>query len=63
MPSPKTAVGHQPSDSLKAAHLSGYAENEFSGKREQMLQVVEEIRGKGFIPVDLVETEVAWFYQ
>ena len=40
----------------------GYADNEFGGKAEQMASVVSLIASRGFIPEDLIETEVAWFY-
>ncbi|KAJ3329151.1 NAD-dependent glutamate dehydrogenase [Blyttiomyces sp. JEL0837] len=47
----------------KAARLSdGYTDNVFAGKAEQQTKVCSIIVEKGFIPKDLVENEVAWFY-
>ncbi|CAG8550783.1 9839_t:CDS:2 [Diversispora eburnea] len=40
----------------------GYSENIFDGKADQMLKVCEYLEGKGFIPKDLVNNEVKWFY-
>lgn len=41
----------------------GYSDNYFNQKQEQMNDVVEYIAKKGFLPQDLIETEVAWFYK
>jgi hypothetical protein len=41
---------------------SGYTENIFGGKQEQMLKVAQHIAEKGFIPKELVQNEVQWFY-
>ncbi|KAI9183335.1 NAD-dependent glutamate dehydrogenase [Blastocladiella emersonii ATCC 22665] len=41
---------------------SGYTENIFDGKQEQMLNVANHIAEKGFIPKELVQSEVQWFY-
>jgi glutamate dehydrogenase len=41
---------------------SGYARNEFPGKEEQMVHVCSHIRQTGFIPSELIENEVSWFY-
>jgi len=41
---------------------SGYNDNIFEGKEEQMLKVCEYLESKGFIPKDLVKHEVSWFY-
>ncbi|ORZ31905.1 Glutamate/Leucine/Phenylalanine/Valine dehydrogenase-domain-containing protein [Catenaria anguillulae PL171] len=41
---------------------SGYTENIFDGKQEQMLKVANHIAEKGFIPKELVQSEVQWFY-
>jgi len=43
--------------------LSGYNDNVFSGKQEQTIKVAEYIASKGFIPHDLVQNEVSWFYK
>ena len=40
----------------------GYAETVFEGKNEQMESVCSLISEKGFVPRDLVRSEVAWFY-
>jgi hypothetical protein len=40
----------------------GYADTVFEGKHDQMLKVSAHIAEKGFIPKELVENEVAWFY-
>lgn len=42
--------------------LAGYAQTVFEGKAEQMLRVSAHIKEKGFIPHELIENEVAWFY-
>lgn len=41
----------------------GYAANMFSGKSAQMQQVCEKLKEKGFIPPQLIENEVIWFYK
>ncbi|CAB5139018.1 unnamed protein product [Rhizophagus irregularis] len=41
---------------------SGYSDNIFEGKADQMLKVCEYLEEKGFIPKDLVRHEVSWFY-
>ncbi|KAI8053760.1 Glutamate/Leucine/Phenylalanine/Valine dehydrogenase-domain-containing protein [Syncephalis plumigaleata] len=41
---------------------SGYTVNVFEGKQEQMLKVCEHIQETGFIPKELVQNEVTWFY-
>jgi glutamate dehydrogenase len=40
----------------------GYSDNIFAGKNEQQAQVCAYIEEKGFIPKELVQNEVAWFY-
>jgi glutamate dehydrogenase len=40
----------------------GYASNVFAGKAEQMKRVSEYVKEKGFVPKDLIENEVSWFY-
>lgn len=40
----------------------GYETNVFAGKKEQMVQVGEYLRNSGFIPKELVQNEVSWFY-
>jgi glutamate dehydrogenase len=41
---------------------AGYSSNVFHGKNEQMIQVSSYVAEKGFIPKELVENEVSWFY-
>lgn len=40
----------------------GYNANIFSGKKEQMVQVGEYLNNSGFLPKELVQNEVSWFY-
>ncbi|KAF2487053.1 Glutamate/Leucine/Phenylalanine/Valine dehydrogenase-domain-containing protein [Neohortaea acidophila] len=40
----------------------GYVAPTFEGKEQQMERVMDAVEEKGFIPADLVETEVKWFY-
>lgn len=42
---------------------NGYADNRFDGKLEQMKQVCQKLKGNGFIPQELIENEVTWFYK
>ncbi|KAJ3101712.1 NAD-dependent glutamate dehydrogenase [Phlyctochytrium planicorne] len=46
----------------KAARADGYTDNVFAGKAEQMEKVSAYIDEKGFIPKELVNNEVSWFY-
>lgn len=48
--------------SISLYSSNGYSENSFEGKEDQMSAVCEFITKKGFIPLSLVTTEVAWFY-
>lgn len=43
-------------------NVSGYTANVFPGKQEQMVSVCEYLSGVGFLPKDLVQNEVSWFY-
>lgn len=43
--------------------IDGYSSNIFEGKPEQMKQVADFISSKGFLPLELIENEVAWFYK
>lgn len=43
-------------------NTSGYIENAFPGKEEQMVQVTEYLSEKAFIPGALAQNEVSWFY-
>lgn len=40
----------------------GYVAPEFSGRAEQMLEVKKEIQSAGWIPDNVIEEQVAWFY-
>jgi len=42
---------------------SGYNSNVFTGKAEQMKSVSIYVKEKGFLPSEVVESEVNWFYQ
>jgi glutamate dehydrogenase len=41
---------------------SGYNDNVFAGKNDQMVQVGEYLENSGFLPKELVQNEVSWFY-
>jgi glutamate dehydrogenase len=41
---------------------SGYVAPTFEGKEQQMEAVMDGVEDKGFIPPELVESEVKWFY-
>lgn len=41
---------------------SGYKSKVFKEKEQQMLQVAQNLKDKGFIPAELVDNEVSWFY-
>ncbi|KZV84784.1 hypothetical protein EXIGLDRAFT_559959, partial [Exidia glandulosa HHB12029] len=43
-------------------NTSGYSTPTFAGKDTQRAQVVAAVASKGFIPSELVQNEVAWFY-
>jgi hypothetical protein len=43
--------------------IDGYTSNLFEGKPAQMAQVAAFIAQQGFLPAELIETEVAWFYK
>lgn len=43
--------------------IDGYSSNIFDGKPEQMQQVADFISSKGFLPLELIENEVNWFYK
>lgn len=43
--------------------IDGYSSNVFEGKPAQMAQVASFIAEQGFLPAELIETEVAWFYK
>jgi glutamate dehydrogenase len=40
----------------------GYETNVFAGKNEQMVQVADYLSSSGFLPKELVQNEVSWFY-
>lgn len=41
---------------------SGYVAPVFEGKEQQMEAVMDRVEEQGFIPPELVEQEVKWFY-
>ncbi|KAI8898836.1 Glutamate/Leucine/Phenylalanine/Valine dehydrogenase-domain-containing protein [Globomyces pollinis-pini] len=41
----------------------GYVSNVFEGKKDQMVSVAAFVTEKGFIPAELVQNEVSWFYE
>jgi len=43
--------------------IDGYSSNVFAGKMVQMKEVANFIKTRGFLPPELIETEVAWFYK
>ena len=45
------------------ANNAGYTEPVFEGKAEQANQVKAMLRERGFLPPDLSDSEVDWFYQ
>lgn len=47
---------------IPTEYKDGYVDVVFDGKQEQMLEVCKCIEEKGFIPRELVQNEVAWFY-
>ncbi|PWN49527.1 putative glutamate dehydrogenase, NAD(+)-specific [Violaceomyces palustris] len=53
---------HTPIDH-KVENNAGYTDTVFEGKAEQASQVKTQLKEKGFIPPDLVDAEVDWFYQ
>lgn len=46
----------------KTSDSLGYSTTVFAGKQQQLLQVCDFVKQKGFIPADLIQNEVAWFY-
>lgn len=57
-------LGHTGKGSLpqSVTNTSGYIENAFPGKEEQMVKVTEYLSEKAFVPAALVQNEVSWFY-
>ncbi|KAJ9475932.1 NAD-specific glutamate dehydrogenase [Pseudozyma hubeiensis] len=53
---------HTPIDHI-IANNAGYTDTVFEGKADQAAQVKKLLSSKGFIPPDLVNPEVDWFYQ
>lgn len=47
----------------EVARSDGYSINIFSDKTKQMTEVVRLIQSHGFIPAELVQAEVKWFYK
>ena len=54
---------HQRTLKERKMSIDGYSSNIFEGKPEQMKQVANFISSKGFLPKELIEAEVAWFYK
>lgn len=46
----------------RVQNTSGYSTPTFTGKDAQRAQVVAAVANKGFVPAELVQHEVAWFY-
>lgn len=46
-----------------ALACSGYTDTTFAGKDEQAQKAIAQIKESGFLPQELVEAEVMWFYQ
>jgi glutamate dehydrogenase len=44
------------------SEASGYVENVYKDKAQQMQKVISYVSEKGFIPNELVANEVQWFY-
>lgn len=40
----------------------GYSTSVFPGKQDQMVKVCQYVAEKGFVPKELVDNEVSWFY-
>lgn len=59
-----TSSGHSSPRVLPAEGLggSGYVAPTFEGKEKQMESVIESVLEKAFIPEDVVQGEVEWFY-
>jgi hypothetical protein len=47
---------------MKLTDGAGYQSNVFPGKQDQMKLVSAYVLEKGFIPKELIENEVSWFY-
>ncbi|WFD36784.1 glutamate dehydrogenase [Malassezia cuniculi] len=47
----------------KIADTAGYTDTVFDGKAVQAAKVQEILEEKGFIPRDIISSEVAWFYE
>lgn len=45
------------------ANADGYSTNVFEGKAAQMAEVAGIIAQQGFLPAELIQNEVAWFYK
>ncbi|KAK0548231.1 NAD-dependent glutamate dehydrogenase [Tilletia horrida] len=51
-----------PGAELKVANNTGYSDTVFDGKPQQAKKVAAILKAKGYIPPDLVDAEVNWFY-
>ena len=60
-----TFLSPNASDNINKSHTTadfGYNANVFAGKNDQMVQVGEYLETSGFLPKELVQNEVSWFY-
>ncbi|KAH9253422.1 hypothetical protein BASA81_008619 [Batrachochytrium salamandrivorans] len=48
--------------SFKVADAVGYASTVFAGKQAQMVEVCTYVTDRGFVPKELINNEVSWFY-
>jgi len=55
-------VAEPPGKLKRQGSITGYHQHQFVAKVQQMQQVAENIKSKGFIPPELVNNEVSWFY-
>lgn len=44
-------------------YTDDYSANVFEGKAAQMAEVADIIAQLGFLPAELIQNEVAWFYK
>lgn len=57
-----TALGSSAASSSNVS-VDGYSKNVFDGKASQIANVARIIDQQGFIPKDLIQNEVSWFYK
>lgn len=61
-PSPKPTTHLSVPSGTSTPSGSGYVAPVFEGKEKQMEAVMDGVEDKGFLPPELVESEVKWFY-